>query len=248
MFALQPFPAYPACPSSMRMIGLPEALPPPVARFLKLTMGEQVPVITSAVISGRGKIRFKGITFPARWRFVYQAGESYRHYIEVTLLGHPIMKVNEWYVDGHARLELPFGIVENEPKVDDSANLSLWAESIWLPSIFLTDSRVRWEPVSEHFARLIVPFGDAEESFTVSFDPETGLLKDLETMRYRDAADTQKIGWHNEIISWTKFQGIRLPSEANVRWADESTPWFVLSVDEVVYNVEVSDYLRGHQL
>ena len=38
------------------------------------------------------------------------------------MFGIPAMKVNEWYLDGHSRLELPFGVVENEPKVDMAAN------------------------------------------------------------------------------------------------------------------------------
>jgi hypothetical protein len=98
---------------------------------------------SSAVISGQGKLRFKGVTFPSRSRFICCADESYRHYIEATVLGKTDLKVNEQYLDGHARLELPFGIVVNEPKVDAAANLSLWVESICLPSIFFTDSRVR---------------------------------------------------------------------------------------------------------
>ena len=207
MFELLPLPIYREHTPPMQTIALPANLPTPVARFFKQTMGEQVPIINTAVISGRGKLRFKGVTFPARWRFTYSAGESYSHYIEATILGRSVMKVYEWFFDGHARLELPFGVVENEPKVDDSANLSLWAESVWLPSIFLTDARVRWEPMSDHHARLVVPFGHTEEEFTASFDPQIGLLDTLETMRYRAASDSQKIGWRNEILGWKNFQG-----------------------------------------
>jgi hypothetical protein len=46
------------------------------------------------------------------------------------VLGIPAITVNEHYLDGHSRLELPFGTVENEPKIDMAANLGLWAESI----------------------------------------------------------------------------------------------------------------------
>ena len=43
------------------------------------------------------------------------------------------MVVNETYLDGKSRLELPFGVIEDEPKADQAANLGLWGESAWLP-------------------------------------------------------------------------------------------------------------------
>ena len=51
-------------------------------------------------------------------------------YIEATIFGYPVMKVNEWYLDSKARMELPVGVIENEPKIDMAANLALWGESV----------------------------------------------------------------------------------------------------------------------
>ena len=106
-------------------------------------MGDRLPTIESAVITGRGQLTFGGITFPARLRFTHVAGKDYRHYIETTWFGRPVLRVDEWYLDGRLRMELPFGVVENEPKVDMAANLALWGESVWLPSILAADPLVR---------------------------------------------------------------------------------------------------------
>jgi len=223
----KPFPAYPEQTLFLNTVEWPEDLPAPVTRYYETIMGDQIPVIESAVISGRGRLRIKGITFPARFRFTHVAGQGYRHYIEATLFGYPVMKVNEWYLDGHARMELPVGIIENEPKIDMAANLSLWGEAVWLPSMFITDPRVRWEAVDDTTARLIVPFGEEEDAFTVTFDPQT------------------KIPWRNEPLGWQTFHGVMVPSPAATTWLDEGTPWAVWTIEDVVYNVDVSEYIRA---
>ena len=113
----------------------------------QLTTKAGTTLVAKAVIIGRGSRRFRGITFPARLRFTHNAGLGYRHYIEATFFGFPLMNVNESYLDSKARMELPVGVIEKEPTVDMAGNLSLWCDSVWLPAILLTDRRVRWEPV-----------------------------------------------------------------------------------------------------
>lgn len=187
-----PFLAFPQQTSELTTIPLPEGLPAPVERFYRHIYGENVPVIESAVITGQAKMRVGGITFPARFRFTHIARQDYRHYIEATFFGLPLMKVNESYLNGKSRLELPFGVTEGESKVNQAANLGLWAESMWLPSIYITDQRVHWEPVDDETALLVVPFGETKERFVVRFDPTTGMLGFMESMRYKDAASEKK--------------------------------------------------------
>ncbi len=154
----KPFSSLAASKGSANKISIPDSLPSPVKKFYSQIYGSEMPIVESAIISGRAKMRIMGITFPARFRFLHKAGKSYHHNIELKFFGLPVMKVDEYYLDGNAKLELPFGTIENEPKVNQGANLALWGEAIWFPSIFLTDPRARWESVDNNTAILKVPF------------------------------------------------------------------------------------------
>jgi hypothetical protein len=237
-----PFEAYAGQVGAVTTTEVPAGLPAPVERFYHLYHGDAVPVYHSAVFSGRGSVRFMGITFPARLRFTHQSGEGYRHYIETTFYGIPIMKVNERYLERHTRLELPFGLVENDPKVDGAANQGLWGETMFYPAAFLTYPGVRWEALDETSARLYVPFGDEEQIFTVRFDPQTGMIQRLETRRYRDEK-VGELGWWGELITEQDEDGLSLKTFFTVTWEDEGIPWLKAELEEAVFNSDVREYI-----
>ena len=238
-----PFPAYAAPAADLTTTPLPKGLPAPVERFYLQVYGENIPVIESAVITGRGKLRVKGITFPARFQFTHRTGKDYRHYIETTIWGQPVMKVNEHFLDGVCKLELPFGVSEGF-KVDQGANLALWAEAIWMPSVWITDPQARWEPRDANSAVLVVPFGETEERITVQFDPQTGLVTHLESMRFKETTSSEKILWMNDVLTWESLNGYMLPVDTSVTWLDEGSPWANFTVEQIVYNSDVNDSIR----
>lgn len=237
------FPPFTFATSEINTVPLPDNLPAPVTRFYSTLYGNEIPLINSTVISGTGRLRINGLTLPARFRFVHQTGQNYRHYIETTLFGLPLLKVNEHFLNGKARLELPFGVSEGE-QVDQGANLALWAEAIWMPSLWVTNPQVRWEPADENSAILVVPFGEEEERFTVTFDAESGLLLSMESMRYKATDSPNKTLWVNEVVEWGQLGSYLQPIHANVTWMDEGTPWARFQTLEVVYNTDVTSYIQ----
>lgn len=239
----RPFPSFPGGAVILKTVPLPSKLPAPVKRYYQKLYGDKIPRIESAVITGQARLRVAGITFPGRFRFTHDAGEAYHHYLEATFFGLPLMKVNEHYLDGKSRLELPFMVTEGEPKVDQAANLGLWSESLWLPSVYITDPRVLWEAVDDETAMLVVPYGKIRERFIVRFDPVTGLVRLLEGMRYKGTTDEIKTLWLNEALAWKQVNGHKLATAAII-WHDEGTPWAFFTPKEVVYNVDVMDYIR----
>lgn len=242
----RPFPPYAGTAAPLQTIPLPAGLPAPVQRFYKTLYGDEIPVIESAVMEGRAVISPFGVKMPARFVFVHTAGRDYRHYIEATWFGIPVMKVNEGYLDSRSFFEPPVGPrVENDPSMNQAANLAVWAEATWFPSIWLTDSRVRWEPVDENTALLFVPFEDRQENFVVRFNPETGLLDSMEAMRYRDAGpQAEKILWLTRTVPGQKIEGTQLDAVGSVTWMDQGQPWAVFTVEKIHSNVDVSEYIR----
>lgn len=245
--APKPFPRFSQQMPTLETVPLPKGLPAPVERYYRKIYGERVPRITSAVITGRMQLRpYAGITFPGRFRMTHEAGKGYRHYLEATWFGLPVMKVNEWYLDGHGRLELPFGVSEG-PEIDQGANLGLWAESLWLPALLVTDPRVHWEPVDAQTALLVVPFGEEQERFVVRFDPQTSDLYLMESMRYKSGS-AQKTLWINLTLETRTVNGYTIGAVGAVTWLDDGKPWAIFTVEDVVYNADVSAYIRARGL
>jgi hypothetical protein len=231
-------------PPQLKTLPLPEGLPAPVERLYRQVYGDTIPVIETAVISGRATLRIAGVALPSRFRFTHIAGQGYRHYIESCWFGIPLFKVNETFLEGKGHLELPMGVFEG-PKINQAGNLGLWSENVWMPAVLLTDPRVRWEAVDDVTAILVVPFGEEEERFVVRFDSQTGLVEWMESMRYQDEDSPKKILWLNHVLEWEDVDGYFLPARAALIWMNDGTPWAEWQVEDVVYNVDVSTYIRG---
>ena len=201
---------------------LPQGLPAPVERFYRVTYGERMPVIRTAVLSGRGRLSLGPVAFPMRFRFIHEAGRAFRSYFELTVFGQPVMKVNEHFVEGKFRQELPFAVEEGEPKIDHSAAIRMWSEWVtWLPALLLTDPDARWEPVDATTALLVVPYEGQQERLVVRFDPTTGKAQYVEGMKYKQPSDTTKTLWVNAV------------------WFGDR-PWATFTVEDIVYNAAVS--------
>ncbi len=247
----QTFPSFSEAASSavlsqVTTVPLPPGLPEPVERFYQTVYGEEIPVVKTVVIQGRGIMKpFMNIPIPARFVFVHDAGRDYRHYFEATLFGIPLLKINEGYIDGESFFESPMGRYYDEQNANQGANLALWAEANWFPSLWLTDGRVRWEPVDKYSALLYVPYKKGEESFIVRFNPQTNMIDMLEAMRYRDLGQGQpKILWIARNEPGEPVAGTNFSANSSVMWLDQGRPWAYFNLEELNYNVDVSSYIR----
>lgn len=236
----EPMPPPSVTPGAVEHVALPEGLPRPVDAFYRTLYGERVPVYRTAILTGRGTLRLRGITLQTRLRFTHETGRAYRHEIEATFFGHPIIKVDERFVDGRARFAFPTGVLEDDPDLDGAANQGLWAETLTYPAAYLTDPRVRWEPIDDDAALLRVPFRDGDQVLTVHFDPQTRLATRIEADRRYADASRGYVRWRGTVDAWSELGGVRVPVRQSARWADQDRPWLELTLEDVVFNADVA--------
>lgn len=218
----------------------PQNLPQPVCRYMQTLFGDEIPVVDTAVISGWVQLRIAGIPLKGRFQIYHNAGRDYYHHIQITWFGIPVMSVHERFMNGEAVMALPGNHIENDAHTNAAALQGLWAESVWLPMILFTDPRVGWEAIDTNTARLIIPGAAHEEHLTVGFDPENGMLATIDTMRYQQAGNSERLRWHTRSLKWESMNAILIPVLSELRWENDQ-PWAVWHVEDVRYNVDVSE-------
>jgi hypothetical protein len=227
-------------PQDLGTVEVPPDLPAPVRRYFQAVLGDQAPRIESLVVCGRARANF-GFWLPLRYRLVHRPGYEFERYMEVTWFGLPVLKAIDRYVDG-VGMTGPVGKAAIGPAIDQGANMVLWAEAPLMPSLWLTDSRIRWEAIDDTTARLFFPFGEEEDELMVYFDPESGLVAWMSALRYRDE-QSGKIPWRVDFTSWQTINGVKLPARITVTWEDQGKPWSYWDFEGIYWNVDISKTL-----
>lgn len=225
-----------------RRVPIPGGLPAPVERFARALFEDNLPDVQSAMVLGRAQLAPTGMPMPTRFRFYYDAARSsHYHDIQVTWFNLTFMRIHERNLEGHVNLDLAIiGKVNDQPKTNRAGIQGYWSEVLaWVPSIALTDPRVRWKAVDDTTARLYLPGLDDSEAFTVRFDASTGLISEIETLRYQSEENAERWRWFNRILAWGVVNGMRIPVRAQTQWREDK-PWATWEVEQVVLNVDVS--------
>lgn len=239
----RPFPPHQERTPELGTLALPSDLPEPVNGHFRAVFGEQVPRIETAVVWGRADFKVNGLWTPMRFKGYYVSGREFRRDMEITWFKIPVQRGTDAYLDGKGSLEIT-GLVNTcstGENFDQGQNLAMWVEAPFTtPSALVLDPRIRWEPVNEHTARLIVPFGEQEETLRAEFDPGSGLMKSMSGMRYRDQEE-MKAPWRGEFLRWRMVHGIKVPLRNVAIWEDQGEPYGIFEIEGVEYNVDVSD-------
>lgn len=234
------FPA-PTAPTQDRgIVAVPTDLPAPVRRYFAVAFHNQVPRVDSLIAWGRARANF-GIWMPLRFQLYHRPGQAFQRNMEVTWFGWPVLKALDQYLAGKG-MTGPANNLATGPKVEQGANLILWAEATFYPSLLLTDPRIRWEAIDDSSARLLLPFGDTQDEMIFYFDPETGLVTRTWAMRYQNNGG-EKEPWFAEIQTWQTIDGMQIPARVAVTWEKAGQPWSYWDFEGVRWNVEIDDVL-----
>jgi hypothetical protein len=135
-------------------VSLPADLPPAVRRFfaaIVLSDRPSLPRLNTAVVWGRARQRLvvvrRRIWVPVTWRQQFLAGQAFYWSATVRWFRLPFGKGYDFFRDGHG--EFGFGPeVARSRQLDQAENVRLWAESVWMPTVWLNDWRVQWQDTS----------------------------------------------------------------------------------------------------
>jgi hypothetical protein len=216
--------------------------PDPVKYHLTGTFGEKVPVIQTAIVWGQARYKINGINLPMRFKTYYLPGQHFYRDMEITWYGRPIIRGYDYFLFGEGRLEANglMNLYQAGEKTTQAQVLSMWAEAMWMPSIFITDDRLKWEEIDDVTARLVVPMNGGEESLLARFDQQTGLLRYVSGMRYRNEQEN-RIPWRVDYSNWIARHGVRIPRKIAMTWADQDAPYATYTMEGIEYNVDISE-------
>lgn len=125
------------------------------------------------------------------------------------------------------------------PKTKAGAFIRFAAEMMWFPTSLATADYLQWEAIDATSARAIVKHDDVSTEFIFHFD-EAGDVERLVCMdRYQGDDDPQPTRWGGTVKQFQTFNGVRIPSELEVWW-DQDSGYFAYwrgKIEEIEFNV-----------
>lgn len=204
-------------------------LPPPVARYRELALGDRAPVRTLKLRHGgtfcmsstskplpiRGTQLFTsdppGFVWSAR---IHMAPGVWVDARDMAANGRGSMVV---------LLDSTVTIAEAQgPELDQGAALRLLAEMVWYPSALFDARYVTWSAIDEQHATGTLRFGEREVSATFEFGVD-GLPVRISAERFMDKQGLRP--WSGTYRDWREVSGMHVPFEAMVTWQLESGPF-----------------------
>jgi hypothetical protein len=188
----RPFRKHPAPSRAGQPVRFRPDLPEPVRRHFSETIGDNPPQIDTAVIWGRGRACIRGLWVPFRFKGWYKAGDAFLRRMEFTWFQRPVLRGIDSLINGQGVFEMGEK-VETGERIDQGEVLTLWSDTVWLPSIFVHDQRIQWRTVDDQTVEATVPYQSTFESLMMHFDPLSHRMTHLTALRFSDEDDSTSV-------------------------------------------------------
>lgn len=215
-----------------------EQLPPPVARFVRLATTGGPERLDTVVIEARAAMRRPSLpTIPLRMRLSHRLGEAFVHEIRIGGDRFSFDFGIDAYVDGHGLMKVGPS-VQRGVQFDQGALIAMWGEILIFPTAWMHHAGIRWEPLGDDVAILVLAGPEGDIPMTVTFDSTSGCPAACEVERYKGTG--RKIPWFGTWSDWFRTDdGLLVPRHMAVRWSDEARPWLDIETIAVVPNAAV---------
>lgn len=192
-------------------------LPPPVQRYFKFAIPEDQPYISSVRLKHRGHFRLKP---EQKWKAI--EGQEYFTSPKpgfVWLGKLPFVSGKDSYIEGEGNLTIKLlsliKIIDEKGEQLNQGELLRWlGESPWFPTALLPSDKLKWEPVDENRAKIILRDAGISVQGIFRFD-KTGAITDFTAKRFKDG-NLEK--WTGHYKDYRKVSGFRIPHRVEVEW------------------------------
>jgi hypothetical protein len=228
-----------------------DALPPPVARYLRSVLREgQARVVRARVVSDgefrRGEAADAWIPMRAKQVFASSC-PGFVWDARMRLAPGLAIHVVDAYVDGAGTLRAAVAGLLSVVDAQGTGELATgemmrWlAETPWLPTALLPGGCVEWSALDDSSARATVRGDGREVSADFHFGPKDEVTEVVVAERPREVDGTYvPTAWSGRFSSYEEHHGMRIPTEAVAQWhlSGGELPYWRARITSVSYELD----------
>jgi hypothetical protein len=219
-----------------------ELLPPPVARYRHIAVGDRAPV-SSLTLRHGGTFRMSpgASPKPIQGTQVFSADPPGFCWLGTIRMGPGVwIHARDMLLNAEGSmlvlLDDTVPLVDARgPELDQGAALRLLVEMAWYPTALFDARSVTWAAIDAERALATLRLGTLAVSATFEFGPD-GLPLGVVAQRFMDKRGRQ--AWSGVYRDWRSVSGMRVPFEADVTWQLDSGPYTYAhwTVDSLEYH------------
>jgi hypothetical protein len=241
-----------SAPSGVVTAAEVDALPAPVARYVRRSGAVGRPQVRSFYAEVHGRIRSgpdqSWMSFTGHQLNTYGAQPRRFFLIHASKSGLPVT-VYHAYDDAGATmrgrvLDLVPIVDAKGPEMDRSETVTLLNDLVFFAPGALVDAPIRWSRVSDTSVDATYTRGDQTVTARLVFDEEGDLVDFISDDRMRasdDGASLTAQRWHTPMSHHTTFRGVRILSEGQGMWfappPEGHFAYIDVHIDDIAYNV-----------